>query len=91
MFDSPENRFATIRRHACPYLVPLFGETCGPPTRFSDVHGDTQVRVRICILDDNIVRESDCLDAKFVVEADIGFLRNNDYEGACSKAQRRVS
>ena len=71
-------RFGSV---ATKMRYPLRGN-CGP-ARFI-MYCDTRVQLRICILGTSLYEI-----ATFVIDLYIGYWRRNDYESACSVAQRR--
>ena len=59
------------------------GEPAAPALGFP-IHGEVQLRACNCALDNNFVRKSGFLYAKFVLDVALGYFRSNDYERACS-------
>ena len=83
------------RRRALPVRVEgnqddvLFTENSVARLLGPSFYGDTQVRLRKCILDDNLRRKRVCYRTKILVDVAVGSFRRHDRVSACSLAQRR--
>ena len=88
MLAGTEESFAALRRHASRYLsLPEFSlwaasiqddslpaRTLRPTPSVSAINCDTQVDVRSCALGNDLVRDSDALFAKVVVDVPTGWF-----------------
>ena len=94
-------RYDTVPIHTCPHrcsiAVWVEGNQDGVPFAENSLarqlslsfYGDTRVRLRMCISDDNLKRKSVLHRAKIVVGVGVGSFRRHDRARAWSLARRR--